>query len=400
MAHFLLPKKNVSTLLLLVFLISSAFHSKLFAQANCHAPDGVFFDNKGGMTIPHIDTLKKNGLCYDLPAGTGSKTVCYSYTYPSSGTIIMKYAVRYNCSGPANCTAGMSGSYNSCSSSSACSGGPSTYVKTYDINCNLIYGSGASIGTGGCSNGNYVPGQQYVVCFQVPLNPSCSITVCPIMECTSNQCACPATLTANAGSDQNFCETSSTTLTGNVIPQGKGTWTQVSGPNTASITTPTTSNTTVTGLIGGTYTFRWTLICGTKSKSDDVVVTVKPKPVASATFSTPVCSGSPLSIALTSTVGSTTYAWTATQAGVTGATTPGSGTPINHTLTYTANPGTVTYSVTPTANGCVGNVLSVPVTVNPLPTFTITNNKPTICSGDNTDISYTTAGVTFTYTVQ
>ncbi len=77
-------------------------------------------------------------------------------------------------------------------------------------------------------------------------------------------------------------------------------------------------------------------MCGNKSKSDDVIVTVKPKPVASASFSTPVCSGSPLSIALTSTVGSTTYNWTSTSSGVTGASASGSGTPINQTLTYTA----------------------------------------------------------------
>lgn len=83
--------------------------------------------------------------------------MCYTYTYPSSGTVIMKYAVRLNCSGNANCTAGMSGNYNSCSSSSSCNGG-STYVKTYDINCNLVYGSGVSIGTS-CGTGSYVPGK-------------------------------------------------------------------------------------------------------------------------------------------------------------------------------------------------------------------------------------------------
>jgi gliding motility-associated-like protein len=402
MVHFFPSKKNGCITLLLIFFICSLFQSKLFAQANCHnPPDGVFFDNKGGLSLPHIDTLKKNGLCYDLPAGTGSKTVCYTYTYPSSGTIIMKYAIRFNCSGVANCTAGMSGNYNSCSNANSCGGGGTT-IKTYDINCNVVNSSGVSIGTS-CSSGNYVPGKQYTVCFQVPLNPSCPITICPIMECSSNQCACPATLTANAGADQSFCETSSTSLTGNVVPQGSGKWTQVSGPNTATITTPNTSNTTVTGLVGGAYTFRYTITCGNKSKSDDVIVTVKPKPVASASFSTPVCSGSPLSIALSSTVGSTTYAWSANgSANIFGLTpTSGNGTPINHTLSVTnTSTGTVTYTVTPTANGCAGSAITVPVTVNPLPTFTITNNKPTICSGDNTDITYTTAGVTFAYTVQ
>ncbi|HRG39027.1 MAG TPA: hypothetical protein PK289_10895, partial [Bacteroidia bacterium] len=205
-----------------------------------------------------------------------------------------------------------------------------------------------------------------MVCFQVPLNPSCPITICPIMECSSNQCACPATLTSNAGSDQSFCETSSTSLTGNVVPQGKGTWTQVSGPNTATIATPTTSNTNVTGLVAGAYTFRWTIVCGNKSKSDDVIVTVKPKPVASASFSTPpillvnplpkiiflgdnltFCDGTTTSIPLKSNVNGTTFSWTAVQTDVAGAFADSNKVAIEQLLKLTSNKsGTVVYTVT------------------------------------------------------
>ena len=52
--------------------------------------------------------------------------------------------------------------------------------------------------------------------------------------------------TANAGSDQTFCEVSSTTLIGNAPTVGTGTWTVVSG--TATITNPNDPGTSITGL--------------------------------------------------------------------------------------------------------------------------------------------------------
>ena len=67
------------------------------------------------------------------------------------------------------------------------------------------------------------------------------------------------TITANAGANQTITlPTSTVTLNGS---GSTGTitsyaWTLVSGPNTPTITTPTTVSTTVTGLIQGTYVFQ------------------------------------------------------------------------------------------------------------------------------------------------
>lgn len=85
---------------------------------------------------------------------------------------------------------------------------------------------------------------------------------------------CPTLTAALAGADQTLtaCVTS-TTLTGNTPANGTGTWTVVSG--TATITSPNSPTSTVTGLaIGASATLRWTIsngYCG--SSSDDVVIT-------------------------------------------------------------------------------------------------------------------------------
>ncbi len=77
--------------------------------------------------------------------------------------------------------------------------------------------------------------------------------------------------TANAGTDQTVCATT-TTLAGNTPTIGTGTWTVVSGP--ASITSPNSPTSGVTGLAAGANVFRWTISnspCA--SSSDDVTIT-------------------------------------------------------------------------------------------------------------------------------
>lgn len=80
---------------------------------------------------------------------------------------------------------------------------------------------------------------------------------------------------ANAGPDQQGCELTSINLSGNTPSSGNGTWTFITGPNTPVITSPNLSNSQVTGLIPGVYTFRWTITNGVCLPSiDDVKITV------------------------------------------------------------------------------------------------------------------------------
>jgi gliding motility-associated-like protein len=78
---------------------------------------------------------------------------------------------------------------------------------------------------------------------------------------------------SNAGSDQNIC-TTSTNLTANNPTVGTGIWTQVSGPIDATIASPNAATTTISGLIDGSYVFRWTINNECTLSADDVQINV------------------------------------------------------------------------------------------------------------------------------
>jgi hypothetical protein len=90
--------------------------------------------------------------------------------------------------------------------------------------------------------------------------------------------------TANAGADKVITlPTSSTSATGSGT-DADGTiasyaWSQVSGPNTATITAPAAATTSFTGLVAGVYNFRLTVTDNQGATGSDVmVVTVNPAP--------------------------------------------------------------------------------------------------------------------------
>ncbi|MBC9932100.1 gliding motility-associated C-terminal domain-containing protein [Chitinophaga qingshengii] len=72
----------------------------------------------------------------------------------------------------------------------------------------------------------------------------------------------PTPTIATVGPAQQLCGTSNTTLSGNTPAAGTGNWTQVSGPGVATIDNPQLPNTNVSGLVTGTYVFRWTISGG------------------------------------------------------------------------------------------------------------------------------------------
>lgn len=91
---------------------------------------------------------------------------------------------------------------------------------------------------------------------------------------------CPSNTIANAGSNQTLtaCSTT-TTLAGNTPTYGTGTWTQVSG-TVATITSPNSPTSSVTGLtLGATSTFRWTISNGScGSTTSDVIINTSTGP--------------------------------------------------------------------------------------------------------------------------
>lgn len=169
-----------------------------------------------------------------------------------------------------------------------------------------------------------------------------------------------------------------------------------STPSSINIISQTITN---TGSVNAVIRYRAYAYSGNcPGPSKDFTVTVKPIPtVTTSPVIYDVCSGSSTNIILASLVTGTQYTWLQNSSpSVTGASanvTPSAG-PITQTLT---NPeqtqGTVTYTVTPSANGCTGPNKVITVNVNPLPIVNAGINQ-TIPHGTSTGLTGTASGGT------
>jgi len=190
--------------------------------------------------------------------------------------------------------------------------------------------------------------------------------------------------------------TAGTTFSWTIVQTGVTGATAASGSTIAQTLTNS-------GSVAGTAIYTITpTASGCSGTPITVTITVNPKPIATATPSSQtICSGSTASSALTSTVVGTTFSWTVTQTGVSGA-SASSGSTISQTLTATGTvPGTAVYTITPSANGCPGLPITFTVTVNPIPVAVATPTVQTICSGSTTSIVLSSAvsGTTYSWTV-
>ncbi|MCB9345381.1 MAG: HYR domain-containing protein [Lewinellaceae bacterium] len=138
---------------------------------------------------------------------------------------------------------------------------------------------------------------------------------------------------------------------------------------------------------GGTY-FIYAILDPTPTDGacrpfSSITKVINPTPDAVATPpSQTICSGSSITtIALTGSVPGTSYSWTRDNtASVTGIAASGMGD-ISGTLTNTTNAAvTVTFTITPSANGCQGSPIMATVVVNPLPQVNAVANM-TYCVG-------------------
>lgn len=206
-----------------------------------------------------------------------------------------------------------------------------------------------------------------------------------------------AQVTANAGTNTSICLGSSLTIGG--APSASGgtapytySWSPATGLSSTTVANPTATPTTTT-----TYTLVVTdNLANTASAS--IIVNVKPIPDVTAAPSAPtICHGQSPAIVFNSGVGGTSFSWTVNQSGVTGASASTGAAIVQNLYASTTSAGTATYTVTPTANGCTGTPITVPVTVNPAPIVT-GSGVATVCSGGTANYVITSdIGGTYTW---
>ena len=195
--------------------------------------------------------------------------------------------------------------------------------------------------------------------------------------------------TATVGSTQNICGSLiSATLGGNIPNTGVGVWSQVSGSGTTTFNNPNTGSTIANVTAYGTYIYQWTIsngACAASSARDSVNYYSLPSvSITSDPANDSVCSGSPLLLTASASGGSNgnySYTWS-TNAG-----TVATNTAMPSTATPTSGGPPAVYSVTVTDGHSCHNNNSINITIDALPTVTISSttlasvSASTVCRG-------------------
>ncbi|WP_369765998.1 T9SS sorting signal type C domain-containing protein [Flavobacterium sp. WC2429] len=199
---------------------------------------------------------------------------------------------------------------------------------------------------------------------------------------------CTTPTTANAGVDQSQCNSGSFTLAGNTATVGTGGWSVVSG--TATITTPSSKNSGVTGVpSGSSTTLRWTINGSCATSIDDVVLTnITASAVGSVSANQTICSGSsPVNITIVSATGIIQWQRADNATFTTNLTNVGA----NSTTLTSAQIGTLTatrYFRAVVTSGSCSAITSgtVTVSVNPVVKITLGSN-PSMVQGSATTLN-------------
>jgi large repetitive protein len=253
-----------------------------------------------------------------------------------------------------------------------------TVGPAQSISLNICSGGSATISTTGGSTYSWTPttGLSCSNCANPTASPTATTTYtvtstnasgCPSTGTVTVNVVPPPTLTVNSGT---ICSGSSMVLTASGA--NSYSWspsTGLSATTGASVTASpsVTTSYTVTGSNPG---------CPNTTATATVTVTQRPTPnfTAAGNF----CAGSAsvnFTNTSTNTTGGTTYAWTFTGG------TPATSTAANPTGVTWGTAGTYNVTLTATTSGC-SNSVTIPITINPVPTVTITPTQP-LCNGNN-----------------
>jgi len=177
-----------------------------------------------------------------------------------------------------------------------------------------------------------------------------------------------------------------------------GTFTNQNTPNATY--TPSAAD-IAAGQVILTYQVTTSLTAPCNVITDQTTVIIIKKATITSPNNPSVCSGSTFNYTITAANPATTFTWTAglTSGTATGFTNPGNGNIINDIITNNSNiDAVVTYTITPTLNGCPGTPFSLKVTVHPLPVITAVPVDAIICSNQPANITLTSNVTPTTYT--
>jgi hypothetical protein len=193
--------------------------------------------------------------------------------------------------------------------------------------------------------------------------------------------------TAYAGADASTCGTTAYTISGATATNYSSvSWSSNGLGSITNGTTLTPTYTPAAGDIGNTVTLTLTVtaLAGCTNTSDAMALTVTPQATANAGSDASICQGGTFTVSTASATNYTTLQWTSNGTGtITNSTTltptyiPGVGETGNVTLTLTANGG----------NGCNATDAMI-LTINALPTVTITpSGATTFCQGGSVTLT-------------
>ncbi len=225
-----------------------------------------------------------------------------------------------------------------------------------------------------------------VMTYNITVNPLPRVTNAPLNQVT---CAGTATSVVELTSD---------------VADATFSWTAVASPGITGFTSGGNGNIpaemlTNTGTVQGTVTY--TIIAtanGCSGPATTYVVRVDPLPklLSSINLSQTICSGSATTaINLSSEVTGTLFNWTASASGsITGFQASGTNQtqlPSQTLFNSGSSPQTVTYTIVPISDGCSGPVSIYTITVNPLPTATLSGTA-TVCYGADATLNVALTG--------
>ena len=183
------------------------------------------------------------------------------------------------------------------------------------------------------------------------------------------------------------------TITGSTGSVTGITWTGGGGtfsdPNSLTSTYTPSNAERAAGLVNLTLTVTTNLPGACSTIADYATIVIKPLVSINSEATKSICTGTAVNYTPTSATAGATFTWTATGSANASGFTSGSGTTINDLLTNTdaTTNATVTYTITPSGDGCTGEPFTFTVTITPRPTLTATVANTVICSQQTTGIT-------------